>query len=245
MQRCLDMSKIMEMLAGAQDQDLSWLLRSGSWTMDRTVDCSCETPSRLRGSSFFTLPTAHWQPATAHSPPATDNPCRGPSGSCVHWWTSAGKRPQKSHLVSRFGPPGVPFRRQSAIHKSFCGRRIELETRPPRASKTPCGTENPKVSYRFPLIVHYLQPWVEGREPWKNRAVASLVPKAADGVPRDACPSPCSPSRNDPVTAVPPSDKLEKPFPARSQERYSWSLHERDKASLPGHTPRSDSPSVR
>jgi hypothetical protein len=57
-QRCLDMSKIMEMPAGAQAQDPSWLLRSGSWTMDRIVDCSCETPSRLRGSSFFTMPNA-------------------------------------------------------------------------------------------------------------------------------------------------------------------------------------------
>jgi hypothetical protein len=107
-------------------------------------------------SSQCALRTAHWQPATAHSPPATDNPCRGPGRSCVHWWTSAGKRPKKSHFFSLFGSPGAPFRRQSAIHKSFCGRWIELETRLPRASKTPCGTENPKVSYRFPLIVHYL-----------------------------------------------------------------------------------------
>ena len=65
------------------------------------------------------------------------------------------KSSQNSHFFSLFGPPGVLFREQSAILKSFHDRQIELETWPSRGSKKPRGTWTPKFSYRFPLIVHY------------------------------------------------------------------------------------------
>ena len=48
----------------------------------------------------------------------------------------------------------------------FMPSRSDLTTWSSRASKTPCGTWDPKFSYRFPLIVHYLRPWSVGRGPW-------------------------------------------------------------------------------
>ena len=64
-----------------------------------------EIEPKLLGFSIAELagrlvPNTGYESATNHS-------CRGPSRGCVHQWTSAGKRPKKSHFVSLFGPPGV------------------------------------------------------------------------------------------------------------------------------------------
>ena len=90
---------------------------------------------------------------------ATNHSCRGPSRGCVHRWTSARKRPKNSHFFSLFGPPGVIPTCRDSIRKSFHAKQIRSDMWPSRASKTPCGTWDPKFSYRFPLIVHYLKPW--------------------------------------------------------------------------------------
>jgi hypothetical protein len=68
------------------------------------------------------------------------------------------KRPRNSHFFSLFGPAGVTSGTQSAISKSFHAKQIRADSWSCRASKTPCGTPNPKFSYRFPLIVHYVRP---------------------------------------------------------------------------------------
>ena len=52
-------------------------------------------------------------------------------------------------FFSLFGPPGVISSSQSSIGKPFPAKQIGAETRPSQASKTRCGTSNPKFSYRF------------------------------------------------------------------------------------------------
>ena len=91
--------------------------------------------------------------------------CRGPGRGCVHRWTSARKRPKKSHFFSLFGPPGVIPTCRDSISKSFHAKQIGPDTWSSRASKTPCGTWDPKFSYRFSLIVHYL---AVGSGQWKK-----------------------------------------------------------------------------
>ena len=76
---------------------------------------------------------------------APDKSDGGPSRGCVHRWTSAGNRPKKSHFVSLFGPPGVIPTCRDLIGKSFHARQIRSDLWPSRASKTPCGTWDPKI----------------------------------------------------------------------------------------------------
>src|SRR4051812_35749846 len=64
--------------------------------------------------------------------------------------------PQNSHFFSLFGVPGVISRLRSSISKLFLANQIGLDMRSSLASKTPCGTSNPKFSFRFLLIVHHL-----------------------------------------------------------------------------------------
>ena len=74
------------------------------------------------------------------------------------------KRPKNSHFFSLFGSPGGIPGGQASIRKSFHTKQIGADTWASRASKTPCGTWNPKFSYRFPLIVHYIMaslPWAD------------------------------------------------------------------------------------
>src|SRR3954453_11225050 len=65
--------------------------------------------------------------------------------------------PKNSHCFSLFGPPGVIPTCRDSICKSFYAKQIDPDTWTSRASRTPCGTSNPKFSYRIPLIVHYLR----------------------------------------------------------------------------------------
>jgi hypothetical protein len=104
---------------------------------------------------FFLLLTEYWQLTTEYYPPG-----------CVHRWTSAGKRPKKSHFVSLFGPPGVIPTCRDSISKSFHAKQIGADSWSSRASDTPFGTWDPKASYRFRLIVHYLRAWVVDRGSW-------------------------------------------------------------------------------
>jgi hypothetical protein len=76
----------------------------------------------------------------------------------VHWWTSAGKTPKKSHFVSLFRPPGVTSRWQSSIHKPFHARQIGPDMEASQRAKHDVGRGLPKVSHRCSLIVQYLQP---------------------------------------------------------------------------------------
>ena len=95
---------------------------------------------------------------------------------CVHRWTSARNRPQKSHFVSLFGPSGVTFQRRTSISKLLHAKQIGPDSWSSRASKTPCGTWDPEFSYRFPLIVQYLRTWSVGRGPWKKTWQGSQNP---------------------------------------------------------------------
>ena len=76
--------------------------------------------------------------------------------------------PKSAHFFSLFGPSGVTFQRRTSIRKSFHAKQIEPDSWSSRASKTPCGTWDPKFSYRFRLIVHYLRrgAWTVERGPW-------------------------------------------------------------------------------
>jgi hypothetical protein len=132
-----------------------WLsLDSGLWT----VDCKCKTPSRPRGYSSFSLATSYWQLPTGRAAQV-----EVPSQGRVHWWISARKTPQKSHLVSPSGPPGVTSRWQSSIRKPFYARRIGSGMLASHRAKHHVGRGPPKVSYRCSLIIHYL--WPESPSP--------------------------------------------------------------------------------
>ena len=85
------------------------------------------------------------------------SPHQCPSHGRVQQWTSAGKSPKKSHIVSLFGPPSVIPTCRDSIRKPLHHRQIGLETWPSRASKSAPGTWNTKVLNRFLLIVHYLE----------------------------------------------------------------------------------------
>ena len=112
---------------------------------------------------------------------ATNDSCRGPSRGCVHRWTSAGNPPQNSHFFSLFGPPGVIPTCRDSIGKPFHPKQIGHDSWLSRASKTPCGTWDPKFSYRFPLIVHYLEgsrQWAAGSGPWKKTCARFTRPSS-------------------------------------------------------------------
>ena len=81
-----------------------------------------------------------------------------PSQGRVHRWTSAGKTPQKSHLVSLFRPPGVTSRRQGSIRNPFHARQIGPDMEASQWAKHDVGPGPPKFSYRCSLIVQYRQP---------------------------------------------------------------------------------------
>jgi hypothetical protein len=94
-------------------------------------------------TAYCLLPTAYWQLL---------------SQGRVHWWTSAGKTPKKSHLVSLFSPPGVTSRWPSSIRKPFHARQIGPGMEASQRAKHDVGRGPPKFSHRCSLIVQYLQP---------------------------------------------------------------------------------------
>ena len=60
--------------------------------------------------------------------------------------------------VVDFRPPGVIPTCRDSTGKLFHSKQIGLGTWCSRASKTPSGTWDPRVSYRFPLIIHHIRP---------------------------------------------------------------------------------------
>jgi hypothetical protein len=89
----------------------------------------------------------------ARRSPAVDVPSHGR----VHWWTSARNRPQNSHFFSVLGPSGVIPMCRDSIRKSFHARQIGSDMEASQRAKLNVGRRPPKFSYRFSLIVHYLQ----------------------------------------------------------------------------------------
>ena len=100
----------------------------------------------------------------------------GPSAAVYTSGHSLEIAPKNSHFFSLFGPPGVIPTCRDSISKSFHAKQIGPDTWSSRASKTPCGTSNPKVSYRFPLIVHYLRAWTRTLDRGRRREQESQNP---------------------------------------------------------------------
>ena len=142
---------------------------------------------------------------------------------CVHRWTFARNRPENSHFFSLLGPPGVIPTCRDSIGKSFHAKQIGADTWPSRASKTPCGTSDPKFSYRFPLIVHYLKPLGTGSRasshdvtaPHRNRKCGS---SQEYGCSRLGCRPEAATSRQ--LAPIAPSTyRTSTPHPARTRIR--------------------------
>jgi hypothetical protein len=108
---------------------------------------------------FFFLLTAYCPLPTAHCPlPTRDQQLlpRSQPRSCtlvdICW-----KRIGKVSLCLTFRPARSGFPMASLDSQVALSQRDRVCQVDFSGKETPCGTSNPKVSYRSPLIVHYLK----------------------------------------------------------------------------------------